>query len=161
MILFHYVSGAGNGVCFSGPSDACVSAVVSGYSFCCHQGRYRIPADIVSGMHHFAIFILSLISLRHISAFTANLTINLEPVYGILLAICCSFTSRMNYSRVFIWVQESSWSLFFTCLYPIQAKEKQLVGDPKNGAFACILQHFKFCLIGDSLLCLKLNQKMW
>ncbi|HQU38237.1 MAG: DMT family transporter [Chitinophagales bacterium] len=32
-------------------------------------------------------FILSLISLRHISAFTANLTINLEPVYGILLAM--------------------------------------------------------------------------
>lgn len=32
-------------------------------------------------------FTLSLISLRHVSAFTANLTINLEPVYGILLAI--------------------------------------------------------------------------
>jgi drug/metabolite transporter (DMT)-like permease len=32
-------------------------------------------------------FVLSLISLRHVSAFTANLTINLEPVYGILLAI--------------------------------------------------------------------------
>jgi drug/metabolite transporter (DMT)-like permease len=32
-------------------------------------------------------FALSLISLRHVSAFTANLTINLEPVYGILLAM--------------------------------------------------------------------------
>ena len=32
-------------------------------------------------------FTLSLVSLRHVSAFTANLTINLEPIYGILLAI--------------------------------------------------------------------------
>ena len=31
-------------------------------------------------------YTLSLNSLRHISAFTANLSINLEPVYGILLA---------------------------------------------------------------------------
>ncbi|MBC8047045.1 MAG: EamA family transporter [Fimbriimonadaceae bacterium] len=31
-------------------------------------------------------FILSLNSLRHLSAFTSNITINLEPVYGILLA---------------------------------------------------------------------------
>jgi drug/metabolite transporter (DMT)-like permease len=32
-------------------------------------------------------FILGMRVLRHISAFAANLTINLEPVYGILLAI--------------------------------------------------------------------------
>jgi drug/metabolite transporter (DMT)-like permease len=32
-------------------------------------------------------FVLSLVSLRHVTAFTANLTINLEPVYGILLAV--------------------------------------------------------------------------
>lgn len=32
-------------------------------------------------------FTLSLRSLRHLSAFTANITINLEPVYGILLAM--------------------------------------------------------------------------
>lgn len=32
-------------------------------------------------------YILSLRALRHLSAFAANLTINLEPVYGILLAI--------------------------------------------------------------------------
>lgn len=32
-------------------------------------------------------FVLNLRALRHISAFAANLTINLEPVYGILLAI--------------------------------------------------------------------------
>ncbi|MGB3545956.1 MAG: DMT family transporter [Saprospiraceae bacterium] len=31
-------------------------------------------------------FVLSLRSLRHLSAFSANLTVNLEPVYGILLA---------------------------------------------------------------------------
>ena len=32
-------------------------------------------------------YILSLRALKHVSAFVANLTINLEPVYGILLAI--------------------------------------------------------------------------
>ena len=32
-------------------------------------------------------YILSLRALKHISAFVANLTINLEPVYGILMAI--------------------------------------------------------------------------
>ena len=32
-------------------------------------------------------YILSLRALKYVSAFTANLTINLEPVYGILLAI--------------------------------------------------------------------------
>lgn len=32
-------------------------------------------------------FTLSLKSLRHLSAFTSNITINLEPVYGILLAM--------------------------------------------------------------------------
>jgi len=34
-----------------------------------------------------AAFLLSLRSLRYISAFTANLAINLEPVYGIVLAV--------------------------------------------------------------------------
>ena len=32
-------------------------------------------------------FIISLLALRHVSAFEANLVINLEPVYGIILAI--------------------------------------------------------------------------
>ena len=32
-------------------------------------------------------YVLALRALRHISAFAANLTINLEPVYGIILAI--------------------------------------------------------------------------
>ena len=32
-------------------------------------------------------YILALRALRHLSAFASNLTINLEPVYGILLAI--------------------------------------------------------------------------
>ncbi len=32
-------------------------------------------------------YVISLDALRHISAFAANLTVNLEPVYGILLAI--------------------------------------------------------------------------
>ncbi|MBK7870861.1 MAG: EamA family transporter [Saprospiraceae bacterium] len=31
-------------------------------------------------------YVLAIKSLRHVSAFTANLTINLEPVYGILMA---------------------------------------------------------------------------
>lgn len=31
-------------------------------------------------------YVLTLIALRHISAFAANLTINLEPVYGVILA---------------------------------------------------------------------------
>ena len=72
-------------------------------------------------------FILSLISLRHISAFTANLTINLEPCM-VFCWPCCSFTSRMNYSQVFIWVQGSSWSLFFLHAYiRYRQKKKQLV----------------------------------
>jgi drug/metabolite transporter (DMT)-like permease len=32
-------------------------------------------------------FTLSIVAMRHISAFGTNLTINLEPVYGVLLAI--------------------------------------------------------------------------
>ncbi|MFN3940256.1 MAG: EamA family transporter [Chitinophagales bacterium] len=32
-------------------------------------------------------FTLSLRSLRHLTAFTSNITINLEPVYGLILAM--------------------------------------------------------------------------
>ncbi|HMX05234.1 MAG TPA: EamA family transporter, partial [Chitinophagales bacterium] len=32
-------------------------------------------------------FTLSLYSMRHISVFTASITLNLEPVYGIIMAI--------------------------------------------------------------------------
>jgi drug/metabolite transporter (DMT)-like permease len=32
-------------------------------------------------------YVLSLRALQHITAFAANLTVNLEPVYGIILAI--------------------------------------------------------------------------
>lgn len=46
-----------------------------------------LPLIILSLVCTTLAYILSLRALRHLSAFAANLTINLEPVYGILLAI--------------------------------------------------------------------------
>lgn len=45
---------------------------------------------------------LSLLALRHISAFTQNLTLNLEPVYGILLAFAI-FHENEELSKGFYW----------------------------------------------------------
>jgi drug/metabolite transporter (DMT)-like permease len=47
-------------------------------------------------------YTLSLNSLRHISAFTANLTINLEPVYGILLAFFLLGESKQLHPGFFV-----------------------------------------------------------
>lgn len=59
-----------------------------------HTEIHLIPtgADVISlilfsGLCTVLPFTLSLYTLRHISVFTASVTLNLEPVYGIILAI--------------------------------------------------------------------------
>jgi drug/metabolite transporter (DMT)-like permease len=49
-------------------------------------------------------FVLSLQSLKHLSAFTTNLTINLEPVYGILLAVVLLNEHKMLHTNFYIGV---------------------------------------------------------
>jgi len=51
-------------------------------------------------------YILSLRALKHVSAFVANLTINLEPVYGILLAIVLLNDHKELNPRFYMGVEE-------------------------------------------------------
>lgn len=64
-------------------------------------------------------FILSLKSLRYMSAFTSNLTINLEPIYGILLA---SFIWQDYKELTFEFYCGAAIIIFAVFLNPILAK---------------------------------------
>jgi drug/metabolite transporter (DMT)-like permease len=62
-------------------------------------------------------FILSLIALKHISAFTHSITINLEPVYSIVLAIFIFKENRNLHTGFYIGTAVILCSVFLHTLY--------------------------------------------
>lgn len=68
-------------------------------------------------------YILSLRALKHVSAFVANLTINLEPVYGILLAIVLLNDHKELSPRFYLGVVLISVIVFS---YPVIKKKLKL-----------------------------------
>ena len=70
-----------------------ISIALPLYLFCSHVELEMVGQSdflyllLLAGVLTLLPFVLNLIVLRHLSAFSANLVINLEPVYGIILAI--------------------------------------------------------------------------
>ena len=71
-------------------------------------------------------FVLLLLSLKHISAFASNLAINLEPVYGILMAIFILRENRELSATFYIGVLLIMLIVF---LYPIIKKSDHIRTD--------------------------------
>jgi drug/metabolite transporter (DMT)-like permease len=65
-------------------------------------------------------FLLNLKSLKHLSAFTSNLIINLEPVYGIILAMLILNEHRELNTNFYIGVVVILTSVF---LHPFLKKK--------------------------------------
>jgi drug/metabolite transporter (DMT)-like permease len=69
--------------------------IIANHYFSFFEVKTYIPTDLVQWGYIFILalfcttlaYVLSLKALQHISAFASNIVINLEPVYGILLAV--------------------------------------------------------------------------